>query len=143
MTMTTHVRFLDPVDPRLVWEQAKRIVNAPEPFEVDHISAGQPSFEGAGWINENAELRAHPGQGADALIWLEYGPEGSLLNDSEYEKDRPPAAFVEVCFDQPYSLASYAEHDGFARQLFWCPGYTGRLMQYRGEDHQNWREVVI
>jgi hypothetical protein len=53
MTLTTHIRFLDPIDPREVWSMATILVNAPKNFEVKHRSANSPLWEGCSVVDLN------------------------------------------------------------------------------------------
>ena len=69
MTLTTRVRFTGPVDPRAVWDYARELINAPDNY----------AWHSSVTSNPNPSRLADPDQGADALIWMEYGHEGSLL----------------------------------------------------------------
>lgn len=145
MTMTTHIRFLDPIDPREVWEMAKVLVNAPKDFEVKYKAANTPWWEGCKHVDLNAEIRAMPDQGADALIWLEYGPEGSLLrsdwDDEDGEDDRPPA-YVELFLDTPYSCSQGSHRKEIAATINWAAKRGVRALWWQGECCPEWHHLV-
>lgn len=145
MTMTTNVRFLDPIDPRNVWQYMLGLFvprELQDGFKYEHFSAGAVWFGDI--VHDNSGYRAEPDQGAHALIDLEYGPEGSLLNDAIYADDDGeilcPPAYVEVGFDTPYSCSNPREHDQWFRVLEKL-SEPGRVYWMRGECCSAWHCV--
>lgn len=143
MTLTTHLRFLDPIDPRDVWEMAKALVNTPDGYEFEYRSANHPWWPGCKYVDLNASIHATPGQGADALIWLEYGPEGSLLRvDGEYEDETPPPdAYVELFLDTPYG-AAVNHRPWIATVINWAAERGVRALWWQGECCSKWHHLV-
>jgi hypothetical protein len=138
MTLTTHIRFLEPIDPRKVWKMACELVNAPKPFEVRKQRRGDPIFGSLTYDNDG--MRAVPDQGADALLWMEYGHEGSPLNDTYYddpdEDYRPPAAYVELFLDTPYGAA--VDHRPWIKVISeWSPV---PVRWWQGECCEKWHQ---
>ena len=110
MTLTTRVRFTEPIDPRTVWNRVRELINAPENYRWTHHGAGsRPMHEGDHWPL-NPEFYAESAQGADAWARVEYGAEGSALVEEwdaypQYADDYPldqrgPRAYVLVHLDE-------------------------------------------
>lgn len=137
MTLTTHVRFLDPIDPRDVWAMAQEMVGVPDGFQFKHFSAGQVIFGSLTY--DNAGYRAMAGQGAGALIDLEYGPEGSLMRDDP--ELTWPEAYVELCFDTPYG-AQVDHRPWIAQCITWAALRSVRALWWQGECCEKWHPLV-
>lgn len=139
MTLTTHVRFLDPIDPRDVWAMAQAMVGVPEGFQFEYRRVGTPMWEGSKLTYQNSGYAAPPGQGAGALLDLEYGEEGSLMQD-EQEEDVPPA-YVELAFDTPYG--SGVKHAPWiAHCINWAAEHGVRALWWQGECCEEWHHLV-
>jgi hypothetical protein len=79
VTIAVAIRFLQPIDPRLVWEFGRDSLDTPENYVFDHHSDY--------WI-------AHSDQGLDAMMSMYFGHEGALMVE-ERENGEPPA-YVEL-----------------------------------------------
>jgi hypothetical protein len=113
MTLTTRVRFLAPVDPRLIWAEVRELLDAPADYQFQHNSpGGRPLYEGDFWP-WNGEYYAQTDQGLTAHAHMEYGHEGAPLREEwdvhpesadEYPVDkRPPVGYAELSLDTCYS----------------------------------------
>lgn len=104
MGYSTWVRFCDPVDPRDIWRAVRVLVEAPDNYRWRCYAPGGDMGRDGCWF-------AEPEQGANSLACMYYGPEGSLLDDSEYSDPAdgwqpsqiPPAGYVEVHMSAGYS----------------------------------------
>ena len=98
MTLTTKVRFLAPIDPRLVWAKVAELVNAPDDYRWCHRGANDDVIHAP-----NPSIWAEPEQGADAWARLYYGHEGSLLIEDDPPSHIPealwPPAYVDLMLD--------------------------------------------
>lgn len=91
MSLDTHIRFLQPVDPRLVWEVMRRVIEAPAGYIWDRHpahDANDPVWkysDNAVWIS-NGYAMHEAGIYDTSLVAaaMYYGAEGSMLDDSEY-----------------------------------------------------------
>jgi hypothetical protein len=105
MGHTATIRFIDPVDPRTIWDTVLQIVEAPADYEWTRYAPGGEMGRDGCWF-------AKPEQGANSLAWMYYGPEGATLDDSEYTdypsddwapEQIPPAGYVQVHLDTRYT----------------------------------------
>ena len=138
MTLTTHIRFVDPVDPRAVWDAAQEIVGVPNGYHWEVFPANQRR-EHSGLVFPNAEWSAPADQGANALMWMWYGHEGGrLLDDPEEPEIEPgPPAYVELCLDTPYGAA--VDHRPWIAAL--QAQFPGALW-WQGECCADWHDQV-
>lgn len=129
MTMTTRVRFLDPVDPRTVWERAALLVKAPENYRSEVRRQRDGDYL----------TIADPDQGAEALLLMYSGNDGGrLIRDVDGYADDSPPAYVELCFNQPYSCCDSNQHDSWVSSLWVWRDYGGRVLWFRGECCADW-----
>lgn len=101
MSATMRIRFLQPVDPREVFDLAAGLVKLPE-GEFQHQA---PGSEDGDWPL-NPRIRSNSGATRGGIIRLEYGAEGSRLVQEwhawpEYADDYPaeqrgPDGYVEL-----------------------------------------------
>jgi len=139
MTLTTHVRFLDPIDPRDVWAMAQDMVGVPADYRFEYHRVGSPMWPGSELTNTNSGYFAEPDQGAGALLALDYGEEGSLLIDDP-ELEWPPA-YVELTFDTPYGAA--VDHRPWITHCInWAAQRGVRALWWEGECCQHWHPLV-
>ena len=104
MTLTTHIRIADPTPVRELFD-----------FVTDLVGGNHPRFNGErpeflhkeAWsFPENRQYANRP-QGLQALVWLQYGPDGPL---KEYEDDEAGYSeypfyndcAMELALDTPY-----------------------------------------
>lgn len=105
MGHTASIRFLEPVDPRTVWEAARIAVGAP----ADWTHHGLPADYPPQYIT-NLLRQADP-CGASALVTMDYRPEGAPLDDSEWDgsdadpRQIPPPAYVQISLDTRWEHA--------------------------------------
>ncbi len=93
MTLTTRIRFTEPVDPRHIWERVQAAIGAPDGYTWQRRPANDEIW------GANPSFVADSEQGAGAWAMMFYGPEGSRLVDAweEYPVGTaPPPAYVEV-----------------------------------------------
>ena len=105
MGHTAAIRFLEPVDPRTVWEAARIAVGAP----ADWTHHGLPDDYPPQYITNL--LRQSDPCGAAALVTMFYRPEGAPLDDSEWDGitdaagQIPPAGYLEIQLDTQWEHA--------------------------------------
>lgn len=125
MSLDTHIRFLQPVDPRLVWEVMRRVIEAPAGYIWDRHpahDANDPVWkysDNAVWIS-NGYAMHEAGIYDTSLVaaTMYYGAEGSMLDDSEYDEgfpaaQIPPPAYVHIHFCNGHR----DRHDELAHRL--------------------------
>lgn len=103
MGYEAHVRFTEPVDPRVVWEAVRTVVEAPNDYAWARYAPG-------GQMGTNGCWFAEPEQGAKALACMYYGAEGSPLDDTEYndpDDDWAPAQIPPAGYVEAHIWASY------------------------------------
>lgn len=120
MTINSRIRFLDPVDPREVFDFAAALVNMPASSFVHQAPGSEPLYLNDFWpLNP----RICTAGGSDASVTVEYGAEGSrLIEEWEvYPEDIPS----EQRGPQAYVLLDFESSGGF-----------------RYEDHPAWVQAV-
>lgn len=101
MTMTTRIRFTEPVDPRMVWMATRIAISAPVGYTwVHHAANSEPMHD------PNPLWMADSGQGAGAWAIMRFGADGGRLveeweHSPQYADDYPadqrgPNAYVEL-----------------------------------------------
>lgn len=117
MSLTTRIRFTEPVDPREVWNKIMGLINTPDDYQWSHVPVGGNPIA---W--NSPLIYAEPGQGADVWVYVMYGPDGCRLVEDEDAND-PPPAFVEVTLIGDWSTVDIhaAVTDELAR---WRPIWT-------------------
>lgn len=93
MSLTTRVRFLEPVDPREVWSRVLEHIDPPVDYRWSHVPVGGNPIASC-----NPLIFAESGQGALAWVYVMYGPDGCRIVEDEdwQESDNIPPAFVEL-----------------------------------------------
>lgn len=124
MSLTTTIRFLDPIDPRAVWSAMATIIEAPAGYWWHTTGKDE-------WLRDIYRdiptWFAEPGQGAKALASMHYGPEGSLVDDTEWSdpgyhpNQVPPPAYVEIRLTNGIR----ERHDEFAGNLITWAKWNG------------------
>jgi hypothetical protein len=99
MTLTTKVRFTEPIDPRKVWAQILQLINPPTDYQWSHIPSG-----GNPIAYRNPLIFAEPDQGSDAWAYVRYGQEGSRL--ARDDDDTGPDGYAEATF-----IGSHTDRD--------------------------------
>jgi len=102
MTTTTRVRFLEPTDPREVFDLVVAIAGQP----TDEVYHGAPDE-----IYLNPYIRTDAPM---ALVCVEYGAEGSLLLGDE---PTDPAAYVEARVTSSSSAVEMSWHRAFSSMV--------------------------
>lgn len=90
MSLDTHIRFLQPVDPRLAWAVMRRVIEAPAEYMWDRHPAKQaPLYSDNPWWLSNGYAMHQAGIYDTSIVAaaMYYGAEGSMLDDSEYQGD--------------------------------------------------------
>ena len=92
MSMTTAVRFCEPIDPRQVWDTVRSVIDAPAGWQWRRYPPGSRG------MGPNAAWFAESGQGAAALAVMYYGAEGAALDDDDDlpPEQTPPVGYVDV-----------------------------------------------
>lgn len=90
MSMTTRIRFSDPVDPREAWARVLGQINPPADFKWSNVPVGGNEIA---WLNPL--IYAEPHQGAAVWAYVAYGHDGCKLVEDPDTEGYPPA-FVEV-----------------------------------------------
>jgi hypothetical protein len=146
VSLTTRVRFLAPLDPRLIWAEVQRLLDAPENYRYSHNApGGRPLYKGDYWPM-NGEYYADTDQGLMAHAHMEYGHEGAPLREEwdihpeyadEYPIDkRPPVSYAELVLDTGYDDEYNAcdVHAGIVAELAqWSPVPVIWQLEYTGE----------
>lgn len=130
MTLTTHVRVLDPYPVREIFDWCTNLVGGDDPS----FKGKRPSFsEGTSIYGAGSRhIGNTPWQGLEALIWLDYGADGDLENPADYP-DAPTCA-IQVSFDTPYGYNN-AKGAGCADLHAWIIQEFGRWLD---EHHLRW-----
>lgn len=116
MGLDTRIRFTAPIDPRIVWHELCQTIDAP----ADYAWESYPPNNG---IWDEPYYLGIPHEGVYVLPLMIYGPEGSTLNDSDYDHDdipedqKPPKGYAEVNLTSRYSSPGAKHHDRWAREL--------------------------
>lgn len=137
MTMTTHVRFLEPVDPEQLFGFCRKMIGIPDeqPFKVvDDFTYGNVK-----------SISSEPG-GFDAALWVdicttgapELKPEEAELYD-EGRTDYDIDFFVEVSFDTTYGFRPCCGclHVDYIRQV--QERFPEKSVWYIGEFDDKWQ----
>jgi hypothetical protein len=111
MTYTSRVRYLDPVDPRKIWEIGRRLVLAPADYTVFKYRDY--------WIADSE-------QGAWAMLIMYFGPEGTMIDNRFNEA---PDAYVELVFDSCTSMDGVQRIHAAWHMALFCEtdAYRGRM----------------
>ena len=126
MTLTTHLRIVEPTPVRPVFDEARRLLHA----ENAAFSHEKNLF------GSDMTYRNHPGQGYSALLWVSYGADGPLeagcdececlvlatcTCEPAFEHrhgTRDPAASISVAFDTPYGAEGHCDlHTYLVREM--------------------------
>jgi hypothetical protein len=123
MSLDTSIRFLEPVDPRMVWAIMRTMIEAPADSAWDRYA---PNPDMTALFAPNPTWYAPGGQGAGAVAFMSYGAEGALLDDREYHDPQddwgpgqiPPPAYVEITLTN----GNKDRHGEFAHQIICAIG---------------------
>ena len=91
MSLTTRIRFTEPIDPRVVWAKVLTMIDTPADYTWSNVPVGGNDIA---W--RNPLIYAEPHQGADIWAYVMYGPDGCRLVEDDDEVGYVPPAFIEV-----------------------------------------------
>jgi len=95
MTLSTHIRLVDPLPPERVFQFCQTLLGDPDTMLWEH----KESYAGQGTMM----YANRSGQGYAAMLWVAYHPDGPLPkeDDPDYEDNRPTAC-IDIMFDTTY-----------------------------------------
>lgn len=103
MSLTTRIRFTEPIDPRAVWDRVTSMIDTPADYTWSNVPIGGNFIA---WLNPL--IYAAPHQGAAVWAYVMYGQDGCKLVEDDDSENYPPA-FVELTLISDWS--SSAVHD--------------------------------
>lgn len=129
MTFTTRVRFLEPVDPREVWEFGKLILNPRGDYQSQIIRQHDGDY---------LQIAA-PDQDVLAMLLVYSGNDGMMLASTG---DGTPEAYVEIAFCSNHGVGVYQrDHDLWVFLIAFWKGYEGYLASL-AEHNDDWQLMM-
>lgn len=138
MTLTTHIRIVEPTPAKPIFDECRRILGGESvPFTYEQDKYGP---EPHNWSYRNG-----PGQGLHALLWVEHGADGPLSDYAGTEGEDctywygcelpghrcPPKASIAVAFDTTYTYRN--KHGGGCGDLHaWLILTLGKWLNDKG-----------
>ena len=123
MSLTTRIRFTEPVDPREVWNKVLTFIDPPGDYQWSNVPVGGNPIA---W--RNPLIYAEPHQGAKVWAYVMYGPDGCKL--VEDDDDIGPPAFVELSLTSDWS-SEELQNEIVVEMSKWQP------IMWR-DDYQGW-----
>lgn len=126
MTLTTHVRIVQPTPVKPIFDECRRILQGEHvPFTHEQEKYGPEPH--------NMRYANQIGAGLHALLWLTYGADGPISDypEADYEGYVPPRASIDVTFDTAYAYRN-TRGGGCSDLHAWIVGELGQWLTARG-----------